>query len=145
MYVYILSILCIVKTSTHLDFLLSQTDARPMYIQIMDQVQQRVAVGDWPAGSKLPSIRELAVALNVSVITVKRAYLELERNEVIVTQQGKGSWVAVEVNRSQLQLDELDRVLGRAAILAASLGMTGDDLYSLLEERMGADRGEEKG
>ena len=61
-----------------------------MYLQIMDQVRRRVAVGDWPPGQELPSIRALAASIQVSVITVKRAYLELEREGVIVTRQGRG-------------------------------------------------------
>ena len=75
-------------------FVISQTDKRPIYLQIMEQIKQRVAVGDWTEGQAIPSIRQLAVDLQVSVITVKRAYLELEREGVIVTQQGKGSQVA---------------------------------------------------
>ena len=65
-----------------------------MYLQIVEQIKQRVSVGDWVSGQEIPSIRQLAVALCVSVITVKRAYLELEREGVIVTQHGKGSMVA---------------------------------------------------
>ena len=57
---------------------LSQTGG-PLYQQIMDQIKQKIAVGEWAAGEEIPSIRQLAVALRVSVITVKRAYLELER------------------------------------------------------------------
>lgn len=114
------------------DFILSQADGRPMYLQIMDQVQQRVAVGDWVSGTKLPSIRELAAAMHVSVITVKRAYLELERNGVIVTQQGKGSWVSEFDNRNRLQQDELERHLERATALAAAMGMSEDELQKLL-------------
>ncbi len=64
-----------------------------MYQQIMEQVVRRIAIGDWPPRTALPSIRQLATEIKVSVITVKRAYLELEREGVIVTQQGKGSWV----------------------------------------------------
>jgi transcriptional regulator, GntR family len=75
-------------------FALSQKDGRPMYLQIMEQIKQRVAQGDWAQGEKVPSIRELAVATSVSVITVKRAYQELEREGVLVTQQGIGSFVA---------------------------------------------------
>ena len=64
-----------------------------MYLQIMEQIRHRIAVGDWQPGQEIPSIRALAVATAVSVITVKRAYLELERAGVIVTRQGKGrSW-----------------------------------------------------
>jgi DNA-binding transcriptional MocR family regulator len=61
-----------------------------MYLQIMEQIKRRIAVGDWKAGEALPSIRQLAADLQVSVITVKRAYLELEREGVIATQHGKG-------------------------------------------------------
>jgi GntR family transcriptional regulator len=65
-----------------------------MYLQIMEHIKQRVAVGDWVSGFELPSIRQFAVDLKVSVITVKRAYLELEREGIIVTQHGRGSFVA---------------------------------------------------
>ena len=75
-------------------FTISQTDKRPIYLQIMEQIIQRIAVGDWAEGQAIPSIRQLAVDLQVSVITVKRAYLELEREGIIVTQHGKGSHVA---------------------------------------------------
>src|SRR3954471_13246012 len=78
----------------HSDLVLSKSDGRPMYLQIMEQIKQRIAVGDWPAGEEIPSIRQLAVALRVSVITIKRAYFELEREGVIVTQHGKVSTVA---------------------------------------------------
>ena len=65
-----------------------------MYLQIMEHVKQKVMVGDWPPGHALPSIRELAASIRVSVITVKRAYLDLESEGVIVTRHGKGSFVA---------------------------------------------------
>ena len=65
-----------------------------MYLQIMEQIKERIGVGDWKPGDEIPSIRQLAINLRVSVITIKRAYLELEREGVIVTQHGKGSTVA---------------------------------------------------
>lgn len=73
---------------------ISQADGRPMYLQIMEQIRQKVVIGEWGPGENIPSIRALAVELQVSVITVKRAYLELEREGIIVTQHGKGSTVA---------------------------------------------------
>jgi GntR family transcriptional regulator len=57
----------------HSHLVISQTDPRPMYLQIMEQVKHRIAVGDWQPGQELPSIRALAVAIQVSVITGKRA------------------------------------------------------------------------
>ena len=65
-----------------------------MYLQIMEQIRRRIAVGDLIAGQPLRSIRQLAADLQISVITIKRAYLELERDGVIATQHGKGSVVA---------------------------------------------------
>ena len=73
---------------------LSTDDGTPMYQQIVDQITAKVIAGDWQPGQALPSIRELASASQVSVITVKRAYAELELAGIIVTRQGKGSFVA---------------------------------------------------
>ena len=99
----------------HSSLSISQSDPRPMYLQIMEQIRRRIALGDWQAGQEIPSIRALAVTLKVSVITVKRAYLELEREGVISTRQGKGSFVAdtVDLSRS-LRREELDGHLAAA-------------------------------
>jgi len=116
-------------------FLLSQTDGRPIYLQLMEQIKQRIAVGDWPAGQAIPSIRQLAADLQISVITVKRAYLELERDGVIVTRQGKGSFVADSAGLStQLRRDELDERLAAAADLGYRLGMTPETMTARLLE-----------
>jgi GntR family transcriptional regulator len=115
------------------ELLISQADRRPMYLQIMEQIRHRIAVGDWPSGHELPSIRALAAAVQVSVITVKRAYLELEREGVIVTRQGKGSFVAESANLSiQLRQAELDEHLAAAVGLGRVLGMSADDLAERL-------------
>ena len=106
-----------------------------MYRQIMEHIKQSVAVGDWAPGHALPSIRELAVALQVSVITVKRAYQELEREGVIVTQHGKGSFVAHDSGLSSgLQRTELDRHLERSLELAQLLGLSPKELAARLLE-----------
>ena len=106
-----------------------------MYLQIMEQVRQRIAVGNWPPGHEIPSIRALAVATKVSVITVKRAYLELERAGVIVTRQGKGSFVADNVDLGmQIKHEELDEHLRAAAEIGKQLGLTTDELVEHLRE-----------
>src|SRR5579864_7644656 len=110
-------------------FTLSQTDKRPMYLQIMEQIKQRIAVGDWAESQPIPSIRQLAVDLQVSVITVKRAYLELEREGVIVTQQGKGSRVAADPGLGmKLQEQELQKHLEQAIRLAGMLAIQPEEL-----------------
>ena len=112
---------------------ISQTDARPMYLQIMEQIRARIAAGDWAAGKELPSIRALAVALNVSVITIKRAYLDLESEGVIVTRHGKGSFVA-EVNglAGDLQEEKLEEHLAQAATLGRLIGLSQEELAERL-------------
>jgi len=111
--------------------ILSQTDGRPMYLQIMEQIKRLVAQGDWPAGEKVPSIRELAVATQVSVITVKRAYQELERAGVIITRHGIGSFVAGHKDLGdQIMKDEIDQHLLKAIQQAKSYGVT---IETLLE------------
>src|SRR5688572_7785121 len=112
---------------------ISQTDARPMYLQIMEQIRARIAAGDWSAGKELPSIRALASALNVSVITIKRAYLDLENEGVIVTRHGKGSFVA-DVNglAGELKDAQLEQHLTQAAEIGRLLGLTADELAERL-------------
>jgi GntR family transcriptional regulator len=114
---------------------LSQSDKRPIYLQIMEQIKRRIAVGDWPEGHPLPSIRQLAVDLEISMITVKRAYLELERESVIVTQQGRGSRVAPNPGLGlRLQHEELEKHLQQVARLSSVLGLKQKELESRLRE-----------
>lgn len=114
---------------------ISQSDPRPFYQQVIEQIRRRVAIGDLPAGSELSSIRELAAALKVSVITIKRAYLELEREGVIVTRQGKGSFVAEGVRlKSSFQDAELLERLGQVAELGLLLGISKSEMQRRLAE-----------
>jgi GntR family transcriptional regulator len=117
-----------------------------MYLQIMEQMRQRIAVGDWPPGREIPSIRAMAVATKVSVITVKRAYLELERAGVIVTRQGKGSFVADNADLGrQLKHEELDEHLRAAAEIGKHLGLGTDELVERLREAAEPTEGEGQG
>lgn len=108
---------------------LSQTDPRPLYLQVIEQIKRGVAIGDLAPGAEIPSIRQLAADLEISVITVKRAYLELEREGVIVTRQGRGSAIADDVDLSQgPQTDELTELLARAAELGSWMGLSRAEL-----------------
>jgi GntR family transcriptional regulator len=119
----------------HSGIVISKADGRPMYLQIMEQIRQRVAVGDWRPGQDIPSIRQLAMDLQVSVITVKRAYLELERDGVIVTQQGRGSSVAPDaVSSRQLYTEDLAQRLEQAVRLGAAIGLSPDELATRLRD-----------
>jgi GntR family transcriptional regulator len=121
------------QTDPATEIVLSQTDPRPMYRQIEERIKQLVGAGEWESGREIPSIRQLAVALRVSVITVKRAYLELEREGVIVTRHGKGSVVAPRpALRGRLQRDQLASQLEQVSRLASEIGLSPKELAEVL-------------
>ncbi len=107
-----------------------------MYRQIVEQVAAKVVAGDCSPGAALPSIRELAAANGISVITVKRAYLELEHAGVIVTRHGKGSFVAesADPTRARLHADLL-RQIDAVALAADRLGLSQNELQDLIAAR----------
>jgi GntR family transcriptional regulator len=110
-------------------------DPRPLYLQVIEQVKRRVAIGDLPAGAELPSIRELAAELKVSVITIKRAYLELERDGVIVTRQGKGSLIAESPGlQSSMQDSELKERVNEIVKLGLLLGISKTEMQRRIAE-----------
>lgn len=106
-----------------------------MYQQIVDQVTAKVMAGDWKAGQALPSIRELASASRVSVITVKRAYAELGLAGIIVTRHGMGSFVADSPDlATNLLRAEFGRHFKAMLASAARLGMSRNEIQQMLAE-----------
>jgi GntR family transcriptional regulator len=77
-----------------MDIIISNTSKDPIYQQIIRQIKELVLKGELSEGDSLPSIRQLAKDLQVSVITTKRAYEELESTGFIVSIVGKGSFIA---------------------------------------------------
>ena len=73
---------------------LSAAAGGPLYLQIVDRLKREISEGRLEAGAPLPSFRRLAEELLVSVITVKRAYEELERDGIIYRRQGLGTFVS---------------------------------------------------
>ena len=110
-----------------------------MYQQIVDQITTRVMAGDWPPGQALPSIRELAATSQVSVITVKRAYEELEGAGIIAPRHGKGSVVAEHPGLARDLLEAgLRQHLADAVTSAARLGLNRAALHQQLDTAIDA-------
>ncbi|TQR46303.1 GntR family transcriptional regulator [Paenibacillus popilliae] len=74
--------------------IISNASNDPIYMQILNQIRQSILSGELRAGDSLPSIRQLAKDLQVSVITTKRVYEELEKEKLIDSVVGKGSFVS---------------------------------------------------
>jgi GntR family transcriptional regulator len=72
---------------------IDQTSSVPIYIQLIDNIKLSIAQGILMPGEKLPSIRELAGKISINPNTIAKAYQELEKNNVITTLKGKGTFV----------------------------------------------------
>lgn len=73
---------------------LDYRDAKPLYLQLADDIRRQIGAGILQAGDRLPSVREQALSLAINPNTIQRAYRELEAQGWIVTVGGKGCFVA---------------------------------------------------
>lgn len=76
-----------------MDFHLDPASGVPIYVQLKQEIKYAIASGRYPPGSRLPTVRQLAVALRVNPNTVSRVYSELEKEGLLATRQGKGTFV----------------------------------------------------
>lgn len=116
-----------------MNIILSNTDSTPIYEQITRQLRAKIVSGELAPGAALPSMRLLAKELRISVITTKRAYEELEREGLIVTQTGRGSFVA-EVSGERLreeQLRAVEKHLADAVHAAKMGGLTAEEFIEI--------------
>jgi len=115
--------------------IISNSDPTPIYEQIVKQVQKQIIAGKLSPGAALPSIRKLAVDLQISVITTKRAYDELERDGFINTVGGKGSFVADQSQEllTEKKMREVEKILSQAVTEARSLGIPLKDMQIMLD------------
>ena len=112
-----------------MDIILSNVDSTPIYDQIARQIREKIIAGELAPGDALPSMRLLAKELRISVITTKRAYEELERDGFLVTQTGRGSFIAP-VSGARLREEQLRRTeeaLAAAALAARQGGLTREE------------------
>jgi GntR family transcriptional regulator len=110
----------------------------PIYLQIIEQIKRSIALGVLQAGEQLPTVKQLAVDLTVNPNTVARAYRELEREQVIETAPGRGSFVrsngVTESPKvaSDIAADALDIALREAR----SVGLEPNDVRELFESAL---------
>jgi len=115
---------------------LSPAHPDPMYKQVTDQIKDAIASGDLKPNDRLPSVREMSEALQVSAITIKRAYQDLESDGYILTRAGLGSFVAP-IERDTLRegkLAELQEELRRIVRTNARFGISADDIIRLTRQ-----------
>lgn len=109
-------------------------NGNPIYEQIYSQIKNQIISGDLKEEEALPSIRNLAKDLRISVITTKRAYDELEKEGFIYTIAGKGCYVApknVELLREE-NLKRIEDYIQKIIPLAASCNLTKNDVIEII-------------
>jgi GntR family transcriptional regulator len=118
-----------------MNIIISNSAGEPIYEQITKQIKNLIFSGELSAGDSLPSIRNLAQELKISVITTKRAYEELEHEGFIETIPGKGSYIAGQ-NKELLRekrIKLIEEKLLEAIEESNLIGLSLDDLKEMLD------------
>lgn len=111
----------------------------PIYMQLVDRIKQMVASGQLQPGEQLPTMRQLAADLRINYNTVGRAYLLLDQEGVISTQQGRGTYVASRLGEAELQklrMDKLRSMLGQVIREAVALGYQRQEIAQVTGEQL---------
>ncbi|BAD62803.1 MULTISPECIES: GntR family transcriptional regulator [Shouchella] len=118
-----------------MQIIISNRSKEPIYEQITNQIKSAILSGELPEGTAIPSMRKLAKDLQISVITTKRAYEELEKAGFIYSIVGKGSFVAeqnLEVMREK-KLKVIEEQLSTVIANSREIGLSLEDLQELLK------------
>lgn len=121
--------------------IISNSSSVPIYEQIKNAIINQIMNGDLEEDEALPSIRSLASDIKISVMTIKKAYDELESEGYIVSIQGKGTFVApknTELVREQAQKDIEDNIQ-KAIDIANRFNITKKEIIDLIEIFYGSD------
>jgi GntR family transcriptional regulator len=117
-----------------MNIVISNSSILPIYEQIKKQVKDQILLGELTENEMLPSLRQLAKDLKISVLTTTRAYNELEHEGFITSRQGKGFFVmssSSNLIREQL-IKEVEYNLNNAIIAAQRASISDDEIISLL-------------
>lgn len=112
----------------------SLTSGEPIYLQIKEQIKNQILTGQLQDGELLPSIRNLAQSLKISVITTKRAYDELEQEGLVTSVSGKGTFVSGNNKESlrEIKYRALEDQIRLMIKESRAIGLTKKDLLNLV-------------
>ena len=111
----------------------------PIYIQIEDSIHSLIAAGQLQPGEQLPTIRELAADIRVNLNTVARAYFELDKEGVISTQRGKGTFVSGVPDQKQIEKTRkklLKSIIDSALLEASNLGYSKQEIKLAFQKEL---------
>jgi len=125
-------------------FILNYNSGQPMYEQIKEHIKQDIFNGKLKHNDTLPSVRQLAKDLNVSMITTKRGYMELEYEGLIYTISGKGTFVNA-ADISKIIIVRNEKLISELKEIALKIRKTGIEEYKVIDiiENIYLDDGDE--
>ena len=118
-----------------LNIIISNSSNKPIYEQIKEQIKNKIVSNELKVGEQLPSIRNLAKDLRISVITTKNAYEELEKEGYVETIPGKGVYVAnknIELIREE-QLQKIEDLIDTAVSIAKISNISKKEVENILD------------
>lgn len=109
--------------------------SKPIYLQLADRIQRQIISGELKAGEKLPSIRDMGIKYSMNPNTVQRAYRELEREGILDTKRGQGTFVSEQQDLLVLQRDKLKHEqIHQFVHVMQEMGYSAAEILSGLEE-----------
>ena len=108
-------------------------DSRPIWIQLVDDFRMRIVTGIWPAGTRIPSVRDLATQAGVNPNTVQRALAELDRSGLTVAERTAGRFVTADAAvldavRRELAVGATDTFIAAVTAIGMDLAQAGEAL-----------------
>ena len=124
---------------SNLPITLSNASGVPFYRQVVDQITRMIQSGSLKPGDQLPSVRELAAQLLVSLITIRRAYSDLEVAGMIIRRQGYGTYVQENIEAPiQKHIEKEVRLILEGAIAQVKqLGATNSEIQNIVSSHLG--------
>ena len=114
--------------------ILDYQDRRPIYEQITEKFRTLIYQGALPAGSRLPSVRQLAMELSINPNTIQRAYMTLEHEGLIYPVKGKGNFVAETQQIQEKSKEDFRKEFLELVRRGINTGMTEEELMTLVQK-----------
>ena len=110
----------------------------PVWIQVKNRIAYLIGSGEYKAGDRLPTVRALAVDLDISYNTVNRAYMDLEREGYITTRKGRGTFVAErnDIGAARATDSPVELLIDDMINACSHAGLNEDDILAMVKARL---------
>lgn len=120
------------------DFQIDHSSGLPVWIQVKNRISYLIGAGQYVPGDRLPTVRALAVDLDISYNTVNRAYMDLEREGFITTRKGRGTFVAErrEIGAERATDSAVELLIDDMIRACSHAGMDDEDILAMVKARL---------